>query len=488
MLSKVKSFFTTKEPNRLAFTYTGIIRFMPLIVAGGFFLCTILLVLAGPLDWHISNPLKFYTFVFACFVALVLGYLLAVFKAKSIEGSYNKLNVSRILYICVAVALILYFPTVKVSTGKWYPDVYTGITRTGLAYQIAKYYSQYAPKLLFYVRMLLAPFTMIIMPVTFFYKSRITKPAFALGITVVVLNVALSISQGVTKTVADTVMQIVLFLLILMFKGKLKNKKEAALHFVKFIAIILVVCVAFFAYYSNAMSNRLSTDIYLGEDGLIDTNPDELQEHLKDEEALSGELLDLVVDGYASFEVATVRENSLWSKLLPQRIRPMAHYLTSYFCHGYHGLSLALEHDFTSSYGFGFSDFLRHNIAKFIGGTAVEEALYERTYMSKIAEEDNWSVGLYWSTFFVYPASDISFIGTVLLVFLIGFLFSLSWKDAIIAGNPFALGCFFSFCIMIVYFSANNQMFQTGENCVGFIVMIAVWLITRIISNKRHSV
>lgn len=483
MVKKIKNFFIT-ENRSLSYNYTGILRFIPLIIAGGFFFCTILLVAIGPIDWCIYNNFKFYGFTLSCLAALVCGYLLAVYKKpfKSRQHTPLKINVSALLYICVAVYLILYIPTVKVSTGKWYPDVYTGITKTGLAYQLAKYYSQFSPKALFYARILCAPFTISIMPITFFYKSRLSKPAFISGVVAVCLNVALSIAQGVTKTVADFVIQIVLLLIILMFSVKKKGKKEIALHFTKFIAAVLAVCIAFFAYYSNAMANRLSTDYYLGENSA--KLPEELREMLGDKSALNGENLNGMITGASTFSVGVERENSVFNKILPAKIRPMFNYLTSYFCHGYYGLSLAMEQDFTSSYGFGFSDFIRHNLSKLFGGEAFEEQMYSRTYMSKLVEE-GWEVGLCWTTFFVYPASDISFIGVIFLVFIIGFLFSLSWKDAIKGGNPFALVAFFCFCTMIFYFSANNQMFQTGENCVGFIAILILWLVSRIVLNIK---
>lgn len=485
MINKIKNFFTAEEKNKLAFSYTGILRFVPLIVAGGFFLSTILLVAFGPSDWDIHNNFEFYGFLIACVIALVTGYVLAVYKTSSAPRESMKINVSRLLLLCVAVALVLYFPTVKAGTGKWYPDVYTGITDTGYAYQMGKYYSQYAPKIIFHIRMLLAPFTMVVMPITFFYKSRLTKPAFWAGLTIILLNVALSISQGVTKQVADTAMQLVLFLVILMFSVKIKSKKFAVIHFTKFIAIILVICVSFFAYYSNAMKNRLSADAHMGQSGITNSSsPDKLTESIKDKESLKGEELDKVIDKYSDFDVAKDRENSIWNKILPAKFQPMFKYLISYFCHGYHGLSLSMEQEFTSSYGLGFSDFIRHNVSKFFGGEQFEQQMYQRTYMAKITAE-GWPVGLYWATFFVYPASDISFIGTILLVFLIGFLFGLSWKDAILYGNPFALVSFFGFCTMVVYFSANNQMFQAGEQCIGFLVMIFLWLITRFVFVRK---
>jgi hypothetical protein len=104
--------------------------------------------------------------------------------------------------------------------------------------------------------------------------------------------------------------------------------------------------------------------------------------------------------------------------------------------------------------------------------------------MGKI-EKYGWETGAVWSTFFIFPASDISFPGTVLLVLVIGFLLGLSWKDVVVTGDPFAAVTFMGFVTMVFYFSANNQMFQTGEACIGFLVSIAVWCVCRRIGKRR---
>ena len=486
LLTKVRNFFTGGHERELQYSYKGIIRYMPLIVAGGFFLVTIFLFAFGPLEWNPQNPQKLYPFLLGCFAALVIGYMLAAQKGRTPAQKLN-LNVNRYLMMAVAVALILYFPTVYAGTGKWFPDVYTGIFNTGKAYRIAKYYSEYAPKWIFYVRMLLAPVITIIMPITLFYKSRLSKAGFAAGILMIVLNVSLSIAQGVSKQVADITMQTVLVLCILMFAD---NSKESGWkHKLKMALVIVLVCVTFFAYYSNAMKNRVSADIAIGESGMVDANSEEELEELEeilDHKNVDDEKLDSAVDGYSTFSVGTVKENSLWNKLIPGKLKPMVNYLTSYFCHGYHGLSLAMEEEFTSSYGLGFSEFIRHNALRFFGGAETEKAVYERTYMAKIAE-NGWVTGSVWSSFFIFPASDISFAGTVLLVLLIGFLFGLSWKDAVSTGNPFALVTFMNFCTMIFYFCANNQIFQTGEPCIGFVGNFILWMVTRTLLFKKEK-
>lgn len=480
LLSKIRSYFTTKNERKLSYSYSGIIRYMPLLVAGGFFLVTIFLFAFGPLSWNPRNPVKLYTFLLSCFAALVIGYVFAVKKVKTADREMN-LNVEKYLLVGIITALLLYIPTVYVGTGKWYPDVYTGIFNTGKAYRVAKYYSTYAPKLFFYVRMLLAPLFSIVMPITLFYRSRLSKRGFFLGVLVIVLNVSLSIAQGVSKQVADITMQTVLMLCILMFADN--SRKTGWKYKLKICAIILMICATFFAYYSNAMKNRVSADIVIGNSNSDLSNAsteeelDELEQVL-DEEVVDKEVLDSAVQGYSTFSVGESKEGSLWDKLIPERLKPMVQYLTSYFCHGYYGLSLATEEEFTTSYGLGFSDFFRHNILRFFGGGEAEQAVYERTYMSKIAKQ-GWLNGSVWSSFFIYPASDISFPGTVLLVLVIGFLFGLSWKDAVSTGNLFALVTFMNFCTMVFYFSANNQIFQTGEPALSFVVNFILWIVTR---------
>ena len=145
---------------------------------------------------------------------------------------------------------------------------------------------------------------------------------------------------------------------------------------------------------------------------------------------------------------------------------------------------MAMEEDFTSSYGFGFSEFLRHNISKLHPDSEFENKMYQRTYMGKIAQHYGWETGPVWSSFFIFPASDITFPGTVFLVLLIGYLFGLSWKDTLEGNNPLAAVVFFGFVTMIFFFSANNQMFQGGENFVAFVSCIILWLVSRWFSKK----
>ena len=470
-MKKLLSCFRGNNDSPLTLQHSGLVRFVPLLLSGGFFAVTIFLYAFGPLDWHVVNPEKLYPFLLLCLAALAGGYVLATIKGRTVHCRL-KLNVGWILLIGGIVFLALFFPLTKLTTGKWFPDIYRGITNTGYAYQLTKHISADAPKLFFYVRIVLAPFIYLVAPITLLFWKRLPLAGKILGISVIVLNIALGIAQGVNKHVADIVIQLILVLCLFLFAKREGTTKEKWLYRSKVIIGILLICVAFLLYYANSMQNRVSMDATIG-DSNINIEDEEIKPDVDDD------TVNDLIGNYATFSVATERENSLWNVILPQKIKPIATYLTSYFCHGYTGLSLAMEEDFTSSYGLGFSDFLRHNVSKLFGGQAFEDKIYENTYMHKIAESHGWETGSVWSSFFIFPASDISFPGTILLVFLIGFLFGLSWKDTLQTGNPFAAAVFIGFITMIFFFSANNQMFQTGENFTAFVGVFVAWLATR---------
>ncbi len=481
-MKKIFEFF--KEDKKLSEVslYTGIVRFIPLILTGTFFAVTIFLSAFGPMDWHIQNPVKLYSFLLVALVALCGGYLLSTFKFKPVNKIMN-VNISKIVIICSIIYIALFFPLCKSLTGSWYPNVYLGVSNTGVAYQIAKYYSEYGSKMVFYINILLSPFVFAIRPFTLFFWKRLSVVAKIFGVAVILLEISLGIAQGLNKQVADIVIQLVLILFIMIFANKKETKKQNAIHAIKLLSLILVICLTFVLYYGNSMRNRVSMDKIMFDNNIINEDIIDIKELEKLENQNNRvEEVDELITTNAKFNFATEKENTIWN-IMPSKVKSIVNFLTSYFCHGYKGLSYAMEQEFTSSYGLGFSQFFRHNFCKLIGGEAFEKQVYSLTYMGKI--DAFWPTGSNWSTFFIFPASDISFFGTILLVFLIGFLFGLAWKDAMSNGNPFALMSFFGFVTMTFYFSANNQMFQMGDTFIAFSFSIILWLITRIFWKKK---
>jgi hypothetical protein len=148
--------------------------------------------------------------------------------------------------------------------------------------------------------------------------------------------------------------------------------------------------------------------------------------------------------------------------------------LTGYLTQGYYALSLSLERPFMPMFGVGNSMFLYRNAARITGIYTIEEMPYPVQI-----EKDGWDAYGRWSSIYPWIASDVSFPGVIVIVFLIGRLFALCWLDSLTGNNPFAIIMFTQFIIMLYYFPANNQALQSGESLSSFYVLLLLWLYTR---------
>ncbi len=125
-------------------------------------------------------------------------------------------------------------------------------------------------------------------------------------------------------------------------------------------------------------------------------------------------------------------------------------------------------------FGVGNSLFLTQQAVRITGNRNI--ALM--SYPSRI-QQDGWDALGRWSSIYPWIASDVSFPGTIVVVFLIGRFFSMAWFDALSSRNPFAFGMVAQFAIMLFYFPANNQTSQFGEEFTAFWGILIAWLLTR---------
>ena len=148
--------------------------------------------------------------------------------------------------------------------------------------------------------------------------------------------------------------------------------------------------------------------------------------------------------------------------------------LDLYLTPGYYALSLALREPFVPMFGVGNSTFLYRQAARLTGDSDILKAPYPVRI-----EKYGWDSDGLWSSIYPWIASDVSFPGTILIVYIIGRLFALSWLDTLAGANPFAVVMFSQFLIMLFYFPANNQLLQSGEGFTAFWVTLILWWRTR---------
>lgn len=141
--------------------------------------------------------------------------------------------------------------------------------------------------------------------------------------------------------------------------------------------------------------------------------------------------------------------------------------MTSYLTQGYRAFDLSLDEEFDFTWGVGNSTFFSRQIDR-----VFDLNISDKTYPAKL-EENGWDRYNYWSTFYVWWASDLGFFGIGFLMFFLGVMFRCveNTKDMMVDDTASKI-LYYYFVIMFFYLSANNQIFQSGEGSIGFLSLI----------------
>lgn len=145
----------------------------------------------------------------------------------------------------------------------------------------------------------------------------------------------------------------------------------------------------------------------------------------------------------------------------------------AYATHGYYGMSLALQEDFTTTFPFGNAPALKP-----LADLLVGPEYLERSYPNKI-DRRGWDNGLRWSTAYTSWASDISFWLVPFVMFFVGLITALAWKDAVMGGSLLASAVFSFMATMSLFLSANNQVGIALDSLLAFQFLTLLWLVSR---------
>jgi hypothetical protein len=126
--------------------------------------------------------------------------------------------------------------------------------------------------------------------------------------------------------------------------------------------------------------------------------------------------------------------------------------------------------------GFGLSNsyFIMDNIESLTGWSGLKNI----SYGVRLDKGIGSGYGLYWSTFYTWIASDFTFPGTIIVVFFIGYFFSLALKDTLFSQNPLSVTVFCSFFYFIFHFAFNNPL-QDGAGLTTYLFVPVIWFIFR---------
>ena len=156
--------------------------------------------------------------------------------------------------------------------------------------------------------------------------------------------------------------------------------------------------------------------------------------------------------------------------VLQQKLSNLWISFSSYLSQGYYGMSQALTVDWTPMYGLGNSMFVVDMVSDHIYD------IDQYTYQVKL-EPMGWDSDVRWHSMYTWVANDVSFYGVILIMFLIGGLFGMMFKDAVVNKNPWARVSIFFYILMLVFIPCNNQVAQSNETLCPFILITLIWLL-----------
>jgi hypothetical protein len=155
--------------------------------------------------------------------------------------------------------------------------------------------------------------------------------------------------------------------------------------------------------------------------------------------------------------------------------------LAGYFTQGYYALSATLSLPFEPAWGGGMGYYIISILDRLFSGDHL--AL---TYPGKL-EALGFHPTVNWHSAFVWFASDISHIGVIALMFLLGFLLFRVWNDAVNRDCSLAKGLLWLLLILLFYLPANNQIFSFPASLFPMMLISGAWFIGKILPHHHNE-
>lgn len=418
----------------------GLFQYLPLFFGGGYLCLTVVLFFWGAFDWPVENSGMLAFFLIVTFFAIGVGFFIGVVK----QGAGNELASWRFFYRVGAIlSFLLVFPATWVYTGKWPWEIFSVLGDQGQAYRemLAALEADESGirGYLAIVRAIFAPFVFCVIPFAILKWTELKKIDVLLLLCHIIAVLVFSFMRGTDRETGDMLVYVVIVLIVvvarLRFKfGHLPFKISRVIAVMILLsAVFLFTAVLFIERKESRMGGEESFCIA---DGVVCSQRDPRQ-------------LELFAGSSFAFEM-----------------------LTAYVSQGYYGLSLALESDFTSTFGLGHSSFLMSTFTKFF-----DDSMYKRSYLYKI-DQAGWDDKAQWSTIFPWLASDFSFPAVPLLMFVFGFFWGSSWRSAVVYGSDTGALIFLFLSLAVFYIPANNQLTQTLDSYFAFVFWFFMWIFT----------
>ena len=447
-----------------------VFRYLPLAFFLVYLNFTVALFAFGPWRYPVVDVGLLYGFLALAHLAFAAGYLSARSRAPVV--TFSRDQNAFLLRLCLIVTLILLIPTSLLDTGNAIPNVIAGLTNPGLVYATSlELRDQRAFIFVSYIRILLGPILFLLFPLLVVYWNDVSNRVRVLGVFSLAFIAATYVAMGVNKGLADTLGLFPPLALTAYLSRKLVLSKR---RWATVGAGWLLAVVLFTWFFGATQTTRAGSASEYGSLPAATARPTTNEDMSSPTATNTSGTTSTTATYPGGVKAISVDYEHPLLRNLPSSLRTAVVGATSYLTQGYYALYFSLNKPFVPMFGVGNSIFLTQQAVRVTGNRDIARL----SYPSRI-QEDGWDALGRWSSIYPWIASDVSFPGTIVVVFLIGRLFATAWRDALSARNPLAVGMVAQFVIMLFYFPANNQTSQFGEGFTAFWAILIAWLLTR---------
>ena len=405
--------------------------YLPILFLLAWLVFTILVFIFGPYAYEISNKFFFYLYLTVIHIALLLGYL----RGQKSRGRGSIVRINYIKFIKWAVLISVFYNLFKIlfTLGGDLSNISQTFSNSAQSYSSS---SLRFPHAFNYIDIFFHPIYLIAVTNSVFYYNFLERRYRTLLWFLVLLAFGYSIGSATRGGMVQLSIMILGAFMLAIYKGNIILTYRIKLR----IAIVASLFLVGFTAYTSLLHHTRG--------GAIFVNP----------------LTDL-----------PPKESYLFSSVIPEKLEPVANHIAFYVSHSYYRLNRAMELPF-KGLGFGLSNsyFIMDNIESLTGWSGLKNI----SYGMRLDMIDGGVYGLFWSTFYTWIASDFTFPGTIVIIFFIGYFFSIALKDSLYTLNPISVTVFCALLYFIFHFPFNNPL-QEGGGLSTYLVLPLIWYLMR---------
>lgn len=422
----------------------------PIIGVVGFNLLTLFVFATAPVEWNTNNLVQLYFLVLSCQLLILVAFHLGRNKGLAanhpseslLSSGDNVTNYVFALYLSTFVIAYAYrmgFPALDIAG--MYSLLMEGVQDRRVGYQMALRGTGLGP-IPWTVYFIVSISNQVFFIVAFLQWNKLRSIKKLLLVIFVCIELFFSIGRG---TAFGVVSLATTFFLSSMFWVS-NTKKRWISKVISSALLVLFLFLGSIAFFSHNLYSRSGNT----ERGVR-----------------------FVEFGHS----ATIVDHVVFS-LLPESLHPSYMNVVSYFGAGYYHASLAFDLDFESTWGLG-------NNPALIGlAAAFGVDVWDRTYIHRLEVTDGVDQFGVWHSAYTWFASDVSFYGVPVVLFLVAYLFGFSWAMSL-RGDFLSKVVFVVLGNVLLFLFANNTYLSVVF--YSFMFLLPFWMFTRFFGLARAA-